>query len=95
MGKHSGKCKSCLLAFLVNSPNKENVNQKYNTSLSKARILLLEEGRHIEPDIPINLSLEEKISWIIGEADPIIGLAVIALLCYFSGMIDKERIITT
>ncbi|MBO8167526.1 MAG: peptidase S41, partial [Kosmotoga sp.] len=41
-----------------------------------ARILLLEEGRHIEPDIPINLSLEEKISWIIGEADPMLDEAL-------------------
>jgi carboxyl-terminal processing protease len=38
--------------------------------------LLLEEGRHIEPDIPIPLSLEEKISWLIGEADPMLDKAL-------------------
>nr|WP_255358867.1 hypothetical protein [Kosmotoga sp. DU53] len=51
-------------------------NTKCIANLSKARILLLEEGRHIEPDIPINLSLEEKISWIIGEADPMLDKAL-------------------
>jgi len=51
-------------------------NTKCTAKLSKARILLLEEGRHIEPDIPINLSLEEKISWIIGEADPMLDEAL-------------------
>ncbi len=51
-------------------------NTNCSVDLSKARILLLEEGRHIEPDIPINLSLEEKISWIIGEADPMLDKAL-------------------
>ena len=37
---------------------------------------LFEEGKHIEPDIPINLRLEEKISWIIGEADPMLDEAL-------------------
>ncbi|ACR79485.1 S41 family peptidase [Kosmotoga olearia] len=51
-------------------------NTNCSVDLSKARILLLEEGRHIEPDIPINLSLEEKIKWIIGEADPMLDEAL-------------------
>ncbi|ACR80685.1 MULTISPECIES: S41 family peptidase [Kosmotoga] len=51
-------------------------NTKCRVKLSKERIFLLEEGEHIEPDIPINLNLEEKISWLIGKADPMLDKAL-------------------
>ncbi|AKI96895.1 S41 family peptidase [Kosmotoga pacifica] len=51
-------------------------NTKCGVNISSIRIFLLEEGMRIEPDIPIILSLEEKISWLIGKSDPMLDEAL-------------------